>query len=207
MKTILVTGASGFIGQAVCRAFSLSSKIIALDKQLCSSEKNTYVLVEASIEDKDELKRVCNTYLPDVIIHCAGLAHQKLGNKKNTDEYERINSIATEKLAKAGISANPDVHFIFLSSISVYGEDQSKKAVSEIDLCLPTSDYALSKRSAEKRLEKLYDQTLLKRLDVLRLAPVYDVEWSINLEKRVFFPKKMFYLRFGSGKQEMSALA
>lgn len=207
VKTILITGASGFIGQAACKALSLKYKVIALDKQSIPDEQNTYISVKASIEDENALKEIFNTYLPDVVIHCAGLAHQKLLNKKSADLYERINSLATEKIANAAISVNTEVYFIFLSSISVYGENHDKKVVREIDKCFPSSNYAESKLNAENRLKKLYDDNLLKRLDILRLAPVYDSEWSGNLEKRVFAPKKMFYLRVGSGEQKMSALA
>jgi len=46
------------------------------------------------------------------------------------------------------------VHFIFLSSISVYGEDNLKDSVSEESECNPSSDYAQSKLDAEKRLIK-----------------------------------------------------
>jgi nucleoside-diphosphate-sugar epimerase len=34
----------------------------------------------------------------------------------------RVNSEATENLARAASQVNPDVRFIFLSSVSVYGE-------------------------------------------------------------------------------------
>ena len=207
MKTILITGASGFIGQTLCKVLSLKYKIIALNRRICLGEPNTCVSVKVNIEDKKALKNICNIYLPDVVIHCAGLAHQKLSSNNNTKSYENINIVATENLANVAISANPDVYFIFLSSISVYGENQTQKVVREIDRCLPTSDYAQSKLRAENRLKRLYVTNRLKKLDVLRLAPVYDVEWSINLEKRVFAPQKMFYLRFGSGGQKMSALA
>jgi len=44
-------------------------------------------------------------------------------------------------------------------------------------------------------------------LIILRLAPVYDRKWSLNLDRRIFTPKKIAYLRFGSGLQKMSALA
>jgi nucleoside-diphosphate-sugar epimerase len=203
----LITGASGFIGQAICKTLSLKYKIIALGGLPSPIDPKNYVSVEARIEDEKVLKNVCNQYLPDVVIHCAGLAHQRMCNKNGAESYENINSLATENLAKAAILANPNVHFIFLSSISVYGENQNKKEIDEIDKCFPSSDYAASKLSAENRLKKLYAENRLKKLDVLRLAPVYDVEWSMNLEKRVFFPKKLFYLRFGSGEQKMSALA
>ena len=47
----------------------------------------------------------------------------------------------------------------------------------------------------------------MHNLILLRLAPVYDCEWSLNLDRRVFAPKKMAYLKFGNGEQRMSALA
>ena len=79
--------------------------------------------------------------------------------------------------------------------------------MSENGICEPSSDYAKSKLDAEKRLIKLFDEGLLKKLDILRLAPVYDSEWSLNLDRRVFALKKVAYLKFGSGMQEMSAIA
>ncbi len=207
MKTILVTGGSGFIGQAVCRTLSLTYHVISLDNQSGLIDQKRYVSMNADIEDENALTNICKTYLPDVVIHCAGLAHQRLINKNSADLYERINSLATEKIARAAFSANPDVYFIFLSSISVYGEKQNKKAVGENYNCFPTSDYAQSKLNAENRLNDLYGAKRLKKLDILRLAPVYDAQWSINLEKRVFAPRKMAHLRFGSGNQKMSTLA
>jgi nucleoside-diphosphate-sugar epimerase len=209
MKTVLVTGGAGFVGQAVCQVISPTYKVIALDRQrqACFGDQNDPVFVDLDIEDETALKKVCDTYVPDVVIHCAGLAHQKLRSKKSADLYERINSLATEKMARAAMSANPDVYFIFLSSISVYGETHTEKVIGEMDRCFPTSDYAQSKLDAETRLKKLYGEKRLKKLDILRLAPVYDAQWSMNLEKRVLAPKKMAYLRFGSGKQKMSALA
>jgi len=54
--------------------------------------------------------------------------------------YMRVNSEATENLAKAAGKGNPDVQFIFFSSVSVYGEGpqitqitQNKKDVSRRD--------------------------------------------------------------------------
>lgn len=207
-KTVLITGASGFIGKSLCSAFSLRHRVIALSRHSILGAPDNYISERADIEDDDAISHICSRYQPDVVIHCAGLSHQKnLCTKKRAYLYERINSLATEKIACSALSFNPDLYFIFLSSISVYGENQNRNVVSEDEHCLPTSHYAESKLSAENRLIKLYNDKRLKRLDILRLAPVYDNMWSFNLEKRVFFPQKIFYLRFGSGEQRMSALA
>jgi nucleoside-diphosphate-sugar epimerase len=119
----------------------------------------------------------------------------------------RVNSEATENLAKAAGKYNPDVQFIFLSSVSVYGEEKLSMPVSEESECHPSSDYAVSKLDAERRLIALSDKGIIHNLIILRLAPVYDREWSLNLDRRVFAPGKLAYLRFGSGSQKMSALA
>jgi len=79
--------------------------------------------------------------------------------------------------------------------------------VSEESECNPSSDYAVSKLDAEKRLFALADEGIIRNLVILRLAPVYDRDWSLNLDRRVFAPKKLAYLRLGSGSQKMSALA
>jgi nucleoside-diphosphate-sugar epimerase len=207
-QRILITGVSGFIGSALCVKFSEKYNIYGIDNNVMQGIHGIQnVTIDFSdITDYENISKFINIHKPDIVVHCAGIAHQKLGSI-NSDEYFRVNSHATEKLAKAAIKANPDVHFFFLSSISVYGEDNIKGSISEDNQCNPSSDYASSKLDAEKYLIKLYDSALLKKLDILRLAPVYDSEWSLNLDRRVFAPKKLLYLKFGSGEQAMSAVS
>lgn len=207
-RNVLITGASGFIGGALVTKLiqNSSNQVTASDviNKINNIEEANFV--DLNISDLNDIAIVCNKYNPDIIIHCAGIAHQKIGSI-DSEEYQRVNSHATENFAKAANKVNPDVHFIFLSSISVYGEDKIICSVSEVSECKPSSDYASSKLDAEKRLKNLYDTGKLKKLDILRLAPVYDSGWSLNLDRRVFAPKKTAYLRFGSGYQVMSAIS
>lgn len=206
-KKVLITGALGFIGSVLCERLKTLHIVSGIDngsKDLSSCKD--YVLSSSDITDHENIAELVNNYRPDIIVHCAGIAHQKFGSI-GPGEYLRVNSRASENLARAGINANPDVFFIFLSSISVYGEQKTNSPVSEDAKCAPSSDYAESKLDGEKRLIKLHRAGLLKKLDILRLAPVYDLQWSLNLDRRVFAPKKTAYLKFGSGAQTMSALA
>lgn len=203
---IVVTGASGFIGRALCVKLKKTNSITAICNQCVNCANDEITWVNSDVSDHVAIKKICVSHKPEIMVHCAGIAHQKIGSI-DSNEYFRINGLATEKLAKAAIAANPDVHFIFLSSISVYGEDNIQDSVSEENKCNPSSDYAYSKLDAEKRLIKLYDSGELKKFDILRLAPVYDSEWSLNLDRRVFAPKKMAYIKFGSGEQEISAVS
>jgi nucleoside-diphosphate-sugar epimerase len=149
---------------------------------------------------------ICEKYSLDVVIHCAGIAHQKIG-VVDSDTYMRVNSEATENLAKVTAQCNPSGYFIFFSTVSVYGEKKITAPVSEEGDNKPSSDYAASKLDAERRLIALADEGTIHNLVILRLAPVYDRDWSFNLERRVLAPRGAAYVRFGSGSQKMSALA
>lgn len=203
---ILVTGSAGFIGSALCVHLSADNAIIGVDITHVSDRAANITWEQADLTDGDSARKICERYSPDVVVHCAGIAHQKIGSVDSAS-YMRVNSEATETLARAASRINPGVRFIFFSSVSVYGEDNLSVPVSEQEPCHPSSDYAASKWDAEQKLVDLVDKGVLNGLVILRLAPVYDREWSLNLDRRVFAPRKIAYLRFGSGSQEMSALA
>ncbi len=218
---ILVTGANGFIGKALRSRLASGNKVIGVDITGPADGTLNIAWEQADLADRDLAVAICDKYSPDVVIHCAGIAHQKIG-MVDSATYMRVNSEVTENLAKAAAKSNPGVCFIFLSSVSVYGEGgqifsrkgakalkrkNSNSGVSEDGECWPSSDYAVSKLDAERRLVALVDGGIIRNLVILRLAPVYDRYWSLNLDRRVFAPGKVVYLRFGSGSQRMSALA
>ena len=217
---IIITGANGFIGRALCQNSSQYDNVLGIDIKKCNFDNKNIKWEIADLTDFNSVSGVCKKYIPDVVIHCAGIAHQKIGTV-DFATYMRVNSEATENLAKEASRSNPGVSFIFLSSVSVYGEGpqmisrkgakaQKRKdnnGIGEDGECWPSSDYAVSKLDAERRLIALSDKGTLNSLVILRLAPVYDFDWSFNLDRRVLAPKKAAYIRFGSGFQRMSALA
>lgn len=204
-KRILITGASGFIGKGLCERFAPHHDLVGCYHRSIVPQKS-YTCRQVDLTKKTDVEFLCNDFFPDVIIHCAGLAHQKRAHV-SADEYFRINSLATENLAAVSAKINPKVNFIYCSSISVYGESEHGVIFNEASVLSPTSDYARSKIDAEKRLLKLFDNRILNHVTVLRLAPVYSKEWSLNLDRRVLCPGNIAYIRFGSGTQRMSALA
>lgn len=203
---LLITGASGFIGSALCNKLSDRNIIIGLDTKKGIHESLDLISEQADLTDISSVSAIIGQHFPDVVIHCAGIAHQKTGSV-DLDTYVRVNSVATEALARSAAMANQSVKFIFLSTVSVYGEDSAGHPLSEDSPCKPSSDYAASKVNAERRLLALHDDDILHDLTILRLAPVYDQNWSLNLDRRVFAPKRLAYVRFGAGRQKMSALA
>jgi len=224
MKNILITGAAGFIGSALCSRLASGNKVIGVDITGPADGALNIAWEQADLTNEDSVTAICEKHSPDVVIHCAGIAHQKIG-VVDSATYMHVNSEVTENLAKAASKSNPGVCFVFFSSVSVYGEhpqinpqitqiSQIKRTktnnddgIGEYGGYWPSSDYAVSKLDAERRLRVLYDEGKLHNLVILRLAPVYDHSWSLNLDRRVFAPGKVAYLRFGSGSQRMSALA
>ncbi len=208
MKSILITGAAGFIGTLLCNKFAKKFNIIAIDRNpIPKTDCKNQVHIKGDITDNHFLKDVFNQYSPDVIVHCAALSSQSFFRPINSNHYEKTNAIATENICREAASVNPDVFFIFLSSISVYGEKQINEKIKEIDKLEPTSDYAKSKRNAEIRLEKLFNDGIIQRVNTLRLAPIYNSKKLSSIEKRVLIPIKIAFLRFGSGKQKISVLS
>ena len=118
-----------------------------------------YQFIECDLTDSILIKNQINA-LPKVVIHCAGLAHQKVG-AYDRKAYLKVNSELTENLATLTMKNN-HLHFIFLSTISVYGEKDLIQPVPENSKYNPSSDYAFSKLDAEKRLIALYEKGLIE---------------------------------------------
>jgi nucleoside-diphosphate-sugar epimerase len=205
-KDILITGAAGFIGRDLCKNLSTDKSVIAVDSKEGSFKSNNTAWELVDLTDFHSVNTICRKYSPGGVIHCAAIAHQKIGTV-DSDTYMRVNSEATENLAKAIAQYNPNAYFIFLSTVSVYGEENLDVPVSEESKLKPSSDYAASKLDAEMRLIALADKGIIHDLVILRLAPMYDYDWRFNLERRVRAPMGIAYIRFGSGSQKMSALA
>lgn len=206
MKKLLITGASGFIGSALSSMLSEEYKVVGLYNKHKPKFDNKITWEQADLLCKKKVNDLLHQYSPDIIIHCAAIAHQGFF-KADKRTYFDINSIAAENIARAASGGRAATHFIYLSSISVYGENNLSLPVEESHVCCPTSDYGKSKLDAENRLLGCYQNKKEHALTILRLAPVYDKVWSFNLDRRVLLPFKLAYVKYGSGEQQISALA
>ena len=75
MKTILITGASGFIGGYVFQNLRNDYNLIGLDNNPSQYNGLSSNFTKVDITDKAEIDLVFKKYRPDVVIHCAGIAH------------------------------------------------------------------------------------------------------------------------------------
>lgn len=140
MKKILITGASGFVGQHLASAFNQKYELTALSRT-SNVEGFDQVQTWNELETNE-----CNY---DVVIHLAGLAHDT-SNKRQESDYFDVNEGLTTQLVKwINKSGNHACTLIYLSSIKTYsGED----VITELSEQNPDSVYGRSKLAAEKSI-------------------------------------------------------
>lgn len=177
-KNILITGSNGFIGNSIFESIkNLGFNVYGIDYSN-SNISNKFKIDLLNIDDLIKNKVKFPKF--DVIIHTAAIAHFKSINqsKKIID----INFKMTSNLIDSEI-INKKTHMIFLSSISVYGEDGRKTFVKVNDELNPSTLYGVSKKKCEEYLLSRF-----KKIDILRLCPVYSKKNLKDIQKRINFP-------------------
>lgn len=151
MKKILITGANSYIGQ------SLENW---LEKSQGDYQVDTLDMINPAWKEYD--------FSPyDSIFHVAAIVHKNEKNL-NQDLYDKVNRDLPIELAtlakKAGVA-----QFIFLSSMSVYGNNE--EVITKSTKENTSTYYGKSKLAAENGLKKLADDSF--NLLILRPPMVY----------------------------------
>ena len=177
---ILVTGANGFIGQALCQ------KLVAGGWGVAGAVRNESaadklpggvesVIVGAVGPDTDWVPALSGA---DSIVHLAARVHvMHEGAAKPTAVYRAVNVAGTERLAKTAASMGVR-RFIYLSSIKVNGEGKPDP-YTEHDEPMPADLYGISKYKAEQILQEIAATSDLKVV-VLRPPLVYGPRVKAN---------------------------
>lgn len=151
---ILVTGASGFIGSALCARLTSEHMLVRGVGRRPAGPVGVADYVCCDLEHSLELDAMCKGV--HTVIHLAGRAH--VLNEKSTDPaaaFESANVVASVRLAQAALRQGVG-RFIFLSSIGVHASSTGDgEAVSETSPCNPAQHYGVSKLKAERELQKL----------------------------------------------------
>jgi nucleoside-diphosphate-sugar epimerase len=145
LKSILLTGASGFVG-----------------KNLIGFLKGFYII--------DQLKRDCQVHINQMaVIHLAGKAHD-LKNVTDPSEYYKVNTELTKILFDKFLESNANV-FITLSSVKA-AADEIDIPLTEDYIPNPISHYGKSKLLAEEYIlsKQIPDN---KRVYILRPCMIH----------------------------------
>ena len=91
MSTVLINGVTGFIGRALCNRLVSENKVIGIYHTKRTVDHAQITWEQADLTDFNSVVPICEKYSPDVFIHCAGIAHQKIGVVDSVT-YMRVNS-------------------------------------------------------------------------------------------------------------------
>lgn len=168
-KTVLVTGAAGFIGSFLSERL-LSDfediRIIGFDSvndyydirlkesRLEKLQKHeNFIFIKANLADKDKVSEVFREYSPQIVVNLAAQAGVRY-SITNPDAYIESNIIGFYNILEAcrhsyDDGATPVEHLVYVSSSSVYGSNKKVPYSTDDKVDNPVSLYAATKKSDE----------------------------------------------------------
>jgi len=204
MARVLVTGATGFVGSAVCSALASEGWVVRAAVRTNVSPTSGEVVGVGHIGSTTQwggaLKDV------DVVVHLAARVHvmQDSSNDPLTD-FRDVNTLGTARLARAAAAAGAQ-RFVFMSSIKVNGEATEVRPFAESDAARPEDPYAVSKWEAEKMLWEISERTGLQVV-VIRPPLIYGPGVKGNLARLLRLVDKGMPLPFANCGNRRSLLS
>lgn len=165
-KTVLVTGAAGFIGANLAEALLRrpeNIRVIGIDSmnsyydvslkeyRLSEIEKladgKCLSFIRGNIADRALVNEVFGKYRPDIVVNLAAQAGVRY-SITNPDAYIESNIIGFYNILEA-CRNHPTEHLVYASSSSVYGSNEKVPYSTEDKVDDPVSLYAATKKSNE----------------------------------------------------------
>lgn len=168
-KTVLVTGAAGFIGSFLSerllsdfediRVIGFDSVNDYYDIRLKESrlkklqKHENFIFIKANLADKDNVNEVFCKYSPQIVVNLAAQAGVRY-SITNPDAYIESNIIGFYNILEAcrhsyDDGATPVEHLVYASSSSVYGSNKKVPYNTDDKVDNPVSLYAATKKSNE----------------------------------------------------------
>ena len=168
---VLVTGAGGFVGRALCPALAAAGHevIAGVREGAMPPGAHAHRTLGDLANERPLDEAVAGG---DAVVHLAARAHVM---RDTADDplalYRRTNVDGTRRLAEAA-SRTGARRFVLISSVKVNGERTAARPFTEDDLPAPVDAYGISKREAEETLAAIAAGSGMAAV-ALRLPLVY----------------------------------
>ena len=204
--TILVTGASGFVGHALCSHFAKTGCTVRT-----IFRENAYVLdrsgaiLMGDVGDGADWQGALAGI--STVIHLAARVH--VMHETTADplaEFRRVNVLGTLNLARQAAAAGVR-RFVFISSVKVNGEStQTGVPFTADDTPAPLDAYGISKMEAEQGLRELAIQTGMEVV-IIRPPLVYGPGVKANFAAMMRWLQRGVPLPLGAIHNQRSLVA
>lgn len=165
-KKVLITGASGFIGQSLVKKFKDEGYNVCIyDVKAPTIAFGKFV--KGDIFDIEKLSKVVKEY--DVIIHLVGLANAGVAQKEPAKSF-RLNVLSLQNVLEA-CRAHGNKKLLFPSSAAIYGMTEDIPIKEKLPPN-PTNVYSWHKYICEKMIRAYHANFGLEYV-ILRLFNVY----------------------------------
>jgi len=199
-----ILGATGFIGSHLLKYFaSQGVDCVAFSRKSINDdvEHVSWINIDQSY-NHDDFGWLDQGI--DVLIDCAGSAEVRCSEKSLISLIERDITFKSKLLKNCELFGVG--HYIYFSSIKVYGESSSESYFDESSPLNPTSAYGLMKLEIEKEIfsKAKFSKTIAS---ILRIPLVYDKDKSKSFLTLLNFLRKGIWLPFSGVKNSRSVLA
>ncbi|MHB8845083.1 MAG: UDP-glucose 4-epimerase family protein [Nitrospirota bacterium] len=203
---ILVTGANGFIGRALCQRLiadgcQVRGGVRSADRAARLPEGLDPVRIGEIGPDTDwsDALRGVGT-----VVHLAARVHRADdGRDGSSEQYRLVNLAGTERLARQAAALGVR-RIVFLSTVKVHGEE-SAVPYDENAPCMPQDPYGISKLETENVLRTIAGESGLEVV-ILRPPLVYGAGAKANILKLVSFIQRGVPLPLASVNNRRSLL-
>ncbi len=161
MKTIAVTGGTGFVGRALSKALlekGFAVRIITRRKPAAALEGATYS--EADFADTESLKKALAG--ADMAVHLAAALFCR-----SKEDFMRANAEGTANLASAAAATPSLGKLVYLSSLAAGGPSSAEAPRTEAEKDAPVSFYGMSKLEGEKALKNFHGSLVILRPPII----------------------------------------
>ncbi len=191
MKYILLTGASGFLGNTIVHALN-------------SDENSLFCLSRITSKYKFFLEKEVPNFMHhfDLVIHAAGKAHIIPKTIFEIQEFFNINVKGTSNLLKGLEESGLPEQFVFISSVAVYGQEIGSN-ISENNSLLAKDPYGLSKIQAEDLVQEWCKKNNVT-CTILRLPLLVGDNPPGNLGAMIRGIRKGYYFNIAGGSAKKS---